>query len=632
MNMCGIVGFITEKSLPADTLHHNIQLMNQTLAHRGPDSSDLWLDAEAGITFGHRRLAIVDLSPAGRQPMLSQCGRWVICYNGETYSQAELKPILSNHNITLQGHSDTEVMLESCALLGLHKALEHFIGMFAFALWDRHERVLYLVRDRLGIKPLYWTYQNQTLFFASELKALTAHKDVTTTIDRKAVANYLNHGYIPAPHSIYEKIYKLPQGHILTYRSGSKPVIEPYWTLESAVKTGNELLSPEQAVEDLHELLKDAVGRRLMADVPLGAFLSGGIDSSLVVSLMQSQSAQPVKTFTIGFDQKKYNEADHARQIAQHLGTNHTELFVTTQQAQAVIPKLPTLYDEPFADASQIPTFLVSELARQHVTVALSGDGGDESFGGYNRYAFGEKIWRWQRWLPMVGRLVSLLSKMPPTYWQRLEGLLPSSYQSLHLAERTEKIANLLKAKTQKQVYDSLLNQWADPGLLLSDVQSYEDNLWPEEWTSSLVDKMRYVDTMRYLVDDVLVKVDRATMGVGLEARVPLLDHRVVTWAWQQPYTLYQGKTKWLLRQILKKYVPERFFERPKTGFSVPIGNWLRGDLNEWANALLNEDSLKETFEPKLIMQAWKAHQNGQSSQSQQLWNILMFQAWRQTI
>ena len=610
--MCGIVGFTTQKSLSADTLRSDIQTMNQTLAHRGPDSDDLWLDAEAGIALGHRRLAIVDLSPAGRQPMVSQCGRWVMCYNGETYSQAELKPILSRHNIPLRGHSDTEVMLESCALLGVHKALEHFIGMFAFALWDRHDRVLYLVRDRLGIKPLYWTHQSQTLFFASELKALTAHKDIATTTDRKAVTSYLNHGYIPAPRSIYENIYKLPQGHILTYRPGAEPVIEPYWTLESVIKAGKKDLSPEQAVEDLHELLKDTVGRRLMADVPLGAFLSGGIDSSLVVSLMQSQSTQPVKTFTIGFDQKKYNEADHARAIAQHLGTDHTELFVTTRQAQAVIPKLPTLYDEPFADASQIPTFLVAELARQHVTVALSGDGGDESFGGYNRHAFGKKI---QPWLPLIQRLGSLLPKNCP----------------LPFMKQGEKIANILKSKTQKQLYDVLLSQWPDPSLLVSGIQTYDDNLWPQDaLMPDLVDKMRYMDTMRYLADDVLVKVDRATMGVSLEARVPLLDHRVVTWAWQQPYTFYQGKTKWLLRQILKKYVPENLFERPKMGFSVPIGDWLRGDLNEWANALLSETSLKETFEPKLILQAWQNHQKGQSSHSQQLWNILMFQAWQQ--
>ncbi|RZI45142.1 asparagine synthase (glutamine-hydrolyzing) [Candidatus Finniella inopinata] len=611
--MCGIVGLVTQKSWPADTLHNDIHTMSRTLAHRGPDDQGLWLDAEAGVAFGHRRLAIVDLSPAGHQPMVSQCGRWVMCYNGETYSQAELKPILSSHNITLRGHSDTEVMLESCALLGVHKALKHFIGMFAFALWDRHDRVLYLVRDRLGIKPLYWTYQNQTLFFASELKALKAHREVVSTTDRKALASYLNHGYIPAPHSIYENIYKLPQGHILTYRPGSEPVIEPYWALKDVV-IGKRSITPEQAVEELHELLKDAVGRRMMADVPLGAFLSGGIDSSLVVSLMQSQSTQPIKTFTIGFEQKKYNEAEHARQIAQHLGTEHTELFVTAQQAQAVIPKLHTLYDEPFADASQIPTFLVAQLARQHVTVALSGDGGDESFGGYRRHAFGQKI---QGWWPLV---------------QRIGALLPKKY-TLPFIKDGEKIGRLLQSKSQQQLYDSILEQWPNPALLLPGVQPYNDNLWPTDaLLPDLVDKMRYADTIGYLADDVLVKLDRATMGVGLEARVPLLDHRVVTWAWQQPHTLYQGKTKWLLRQILKRYVPEPLFERPKMGFSVPIGDWLRGDLKEWAHALLNEDSLKQTFEPKLVLQAWQNHQKGQSSQSQRLWNILMFQAWKETL
>lgn len=630
--MCGISGLVTNSALPADTLQLSIERMNHTLEHRGPDSGDIWLDAEAGIGLGHRRLAIVDLSPAGRQPMMSQDGRWVICYNGETYSQKELKPLLESKGIALKGHSDTELMVEAIALLGLNNALDHFIGMFAFAVWDRHQRVLYLVRDRLGIKPLYWTYQHQTLSFASELKALKTQPNLETSLNRQALAGYLEKGYIEAPATIYQNIHKLPAGHILTFRQGSEPVIEPYWSLQSVIQTSNKKhIPPKQAIEDCHALLKDAVSRRMMADVPLGAFLSGGIDSSLVVSLMQAQSVQPIKTFTIGFTEKAYNEADEACQIAEYLGTEHTEFYVTPHRAQEVIPQLPKIYDEPFADVSQIPTFLISQLARQHVTVALSGDGGDEVFGGYNRYLLGDKLWRYKQYLPGVNLLGKFLSKIPPSRWQQLEKVLPRKFRELHLAERSEKMAYLLTANSQKEIYQVLTAQWFSSQALMPDSIS-PGNVWPDsDFLSSFIDKMRYADTNSYLVDDVLVKVDRATMAVGLEARVPLLDHRLVSWAWQQPYTVYQGQTKWLLRQVLKQYVPEKLFHRPKKGFSVPIGDWLRGDLKSWASDLLTEFSLKQHFNPQPILQAWQQHQEGTCSHSQQLWNILMFQAWSQT-
>jgi asparagine synthase (glutamine-hydrolysing) len=631
--MCGISGLITNLSLTADTLQLSVERMNQSLIHRGPDSGDLWLDAEVGIGLGHRRLAIVDLSPAGSQPMLSQDGRWVICYNGETYNQNELKPILEVKGITFKGHSDTELMVEACAVLGLEKALEHFIGMFAFALWDRHQRVLYLVRDRLGIKPLYWTYQNQTLFFASELKALKTQPVVETMLNRQALVGYLEKGYIEAPNTIYQNIYKLPAGHILTFSQGDSPAIKPYWSLKSVIQTGRQHaqpLSPEQAIEEGHTLLKDVISRRMIADVPLGAFLSGGIDSSLVVAVMQAQSFQPIKTFTVGFTEKDYNEAEYARKIAQHLNTDHTEFYVTPRQAQEVIPLLATMYDEPFADVSQIPTFLISKLARQHVTVALSGDGGDEVFGGYNRYAFGEKLWRYKQYLPGMNLLGGLLAKVPPLRWQQIEHFLPGKYRHLHLADRGEKIARLLQANSQQAIYQVLTTQWFSVDTLLPDVQGHS-NAWPEDdFLLAFIDKMRYADTNSYLGDDVLVKVDRATMAVGLEARVPLLDHRLVSWAWQQPYTVYQGQTKWLLKQILNQYIPANLFQRPKKGFSVPIGDWLQGDLKTWASDLLTESSLKQTFNSQPILEAWQQHQKRNLSHSQQLWNILMFQAWRQ--
>lgn len=630
--MCGIVGFITKKSLPADTLQQDINQMNQTLAHRGPNGANVWLDAEAGIALGHRRLSIMDLSPTGQQPMISQCGRWVICYNGETYSQRELTPILSSHGLTLRGHSDTELMVEACAVLGPLKAIEYFIGMFAFALWDRREQILYLVRDRLGIKPLYWTYQNQGLFFSSELKALKANPNIRFDIDRKALAGYLKRGYIAAPHTIYQHIYKLLPGHILSFHMGSQPQIKPYWSLKTVIQEGRSHsfpYSPAQAVEDAETLINDAVKRRMIADVPLGAFLSGGIDSSLVVSLMQAQSLQPIKTFTLGFHEKSYDEANQARQIAAHLGTDHTDLYVTPQQAQAIIPLLPSIYDEPFADASQIPTLLVSQLARQHVTVALSGDGGDETFGGYNRYAFLEKIKRYHHWLPGLSLGGKILSKISPTQWQHLERFLPTAYRHLHLAERGEKIARLFATTKLEELYSVLVNQWPRPEDLLPDTQTYPDNLWTEaNFLSTFTDKMRYVDTISYLADDILVKLDRATMAVGLEARVPLLDHRLVAWAWQQPYTIHQGQTKWLLRQILKAYVPEKIFHKPKMGFSVPIGRWLRHDLKDWANDLLSVSKLKETFVTEPIQQRWQQHLKGHAHHSQQLWNILMYQAW----
>ncbi len=631
--MCGIVGFLTYKNLSQDVLHRHLQAMNQTLSHRGPDGNHLWFDPESKVGLGHRRLAIVDLSPAGQQPMVSQCGRWVICYNGETYSQKELIPLLSERGIVLRGHSDTEIMLETCAALGLTQAVEHFIGMFAFALWDRHLQTLYLVRDRLGIKPLYWTYQQQGLYFSSELKALKAHPDLEFSLNRQALAGYLKTGYITAPHTIYQNVYKLSQGHILTFRAGEKPQLTCYWDLKKVLQQQTaepNRISETQAVEEAHYWIQDSIARRMMADVPLGAFLSGGIDSSLVVSIMQQQSPQPIQTFTIGFHEKNYNEAEQAHQIASYLGTQHTELYINAQQAQAVIPKLPLLYDEPFADVSQIPTFLVSQLARQSVKVVLSGDGGDEVFAGYNRYRFAQKIRRLQSYMPGLKGLGRVFATLSAGQWQKIEKILPSFLHSLRLSERGDQLVRLLSAKSTQDFYNVLVHQWPVTSALLPEGgDDSQDNIWQQvAFLNSDVDKMRYVDSMTYLPDDILVKLDRATMAVGLEGRVPLLDHRLLTWAWQQPYTLYQGQSKWLLRQILKTYIPEKLFNKPKMGFSIPIGPWLRHDLKEWADDLLSDHKLSNTFDSKEIRQKWEEHRKGYANHSQPLWNILMFQAW----
>jgi len=644
--MCGITGFWDiPQQLNSSQLQAIAQQMSKTLLHRGPDDGGVWVDAETGIALGHRRLAILDLSPEGHQPMVSANARYVIVFNGEIYNYLELRKQLKYLGYQFRGHSDTEVMLAAFSEWGLEAALKRFNGMFAFALWDRQERVLHLGRDRLGEKPLYYGWVGQTFLFSSELKALKAYPDFHAQINRDALALYLRHNYIPAPYSIYQDIYKLPPACILTVHP-TVSVAQPraYWSAKTTAESGIACPftgSETDAIAQLDVLLRDAVSLRMIADVPLGAFLSGGIDSSTVVALMQAQSSQPIKTFSIGFYEDGYNEAKYAKAVAQHLGTDHTELYVTPEEAIALIPKLPILYDEPFADSSQIPTFLVSQLARQHVTVSLSGDGGDELFHGYYRYFLARRIWKQIGWMPQSMRktISHSLTAITPQTWNRtlssISALLPDTLKRRNLGDTLHKLAEVLAVPNPEFFYKSLVSHWKNPEALVIGSSEpltvlSERRHWAE--LPDFTQRMMYLDTVTYLPNDILVKLDRASMGVSLEARIPLLDHRIVEFAWRIPLDLKicNGQGKWLLRQVLYKYVPQTLIERPKMGFGVPIGSWLRGALRDWAEALLDESRLcQEGFlNPQLIRQKWLEHLSGKRNWQYYLWDVLMFQAW----
>jgi asparagine synthase (glutamine-hydrolysing) len=642
--MCGLCGWIDYSISNQTHYRSTIERMNNSLLHRGPNSGGIWTDENAGIALGHRRLAIVDLSPEGHQPMVSANGRFVMVFNGEIYNFLELRRELENRSHRFRGGSDTEVMLAGFSEWGIETAVKRFNGMFAFALWDRQERVLYLGRDRLGEKPLYYGWMGQTFLFGSELKALKAHPKFSAEINRDALALYVRHCYIPAPYSIYQGIYKLPPGCLLTVRSPEKVEPIPYWSAKSAAISGISqpfLGSETEAITQLDTLLRDAVNLRMMADVPLGAFLSGGIDSSTIVALMQAQSKKPIKTFTIGTDEKIYNEAQYARAVAQHLGTDHTELYVSAEDALAVIPKLPTLYDEPFADSSQIPTFLISQLTRQQVTVSLSGDGGDELFAGYNRHLWGRSFWQKFGWIPPNTRKMAAgaIAQLSPETWdaifQKSDRFIPHKLKLRQPGDKLQKLAEILAIRNPQSLYKRLVSNCqnaeavvlgsTEPPTVLSD-----SKLWGE--FSDLTECMMYLDTVTYLPDDILAKVDRASMGVALEARVPYLDHRVVEFAWQIPLSMKirDGMGKWLLRQVLYQYVPADLIERPKMGFAVPIERWLRGELRDWAEALLDERRLRQEgfFNPQPIRQKWEEHLSGRHDWKYYLWDILMFQSW----
>jgi asparagine synthase (glutamine-hydrolysing) len=623
--------------------------MADQLVHRGPDDAGLWVDAEAGIALGFRRLAIVDLSPAGHQPMTSSNGRYIIVFNGEVYNFGELRKDLEPLGHSFRGHSDTEVMLEVVSEWGLEAAVKKFVGMFAFALWDRHERVLHLVRDRLGIKPLYCGWQGKTFLFASELKALHAHPVFSPEINRSALSLYLRLGYIPQPYSIYQGIWKLPPGHILSLRVGAQPSLELsgtacYWSAKEVYETGAAgpfRGSGPEAIEELDRLLRESVRLRMIADVPLGAFLSGGIDSSTVVALMQAQSHRPVKTFTIGFHEQEFNEAAQAKAVAAHLGTDHTELYVTPKQAMDVVPKLPTLYDEPFGDSSQIPTYLLSALTRRHVTVSLSGDGGDELFGGYQRYSNARQFWGTVRWFPHLIRraLARSIRWCKPATYDRLIGglapLLPRFARPSTVGERMYRLAEAMTIRDPDELYRHLLSYWRRPAEVVFGSKEpptflTQSSAWAR--VDDIAQRMMFLDLATYLPDDILAKVDRASMGVSLEARVPILDHRVVEFAARVPISMKirSGTGKWLLRQLLYRYVPRELVERPKMGFSVPIEDWLRGPLRDWAEGLLNEERLRREgfFRSQPIGDLWAEHLSGQRNRQGHLWNVLMFQAW----
>jgi asparagine synthase (glutamine-hydrolysing) len=645
--MCGITGFLNiSENIDRASFQSIIERMMEPIRHRGPDDSGEWVDAQSGIALGFRRLAILDLSPAGHQPMLSIDDRYVIVFNGEVYNFNQLRTELDSLGHTFRGHSDTEVMLAAICQWGIQAAVQRFNGMFAFALWDRRECRLTLVRDRLGIKPLYYGWAGSVFLFGSELKALKAHPAFQAEIDRGALALYLRHNYIPAPYTIYTGFCKLLPGTILTLAGnqlGELPDPVPYWSARQVAESGVAHPfegSDQEAVVELDALLRESVRERMVADVPLGAFLSGGIDSSAVVALMQVQSSRPVQTFTIGFHESSYNEAEHAKEVALHLGTEHTELYVTPQEAQAVIPRLPALFNEPFADSSQIPTFLIAELARRHVTVSLSGDGGDELFGGYNRYSWASKIWKATGLMPSALRTFSsaALRRMPLAVWGAIlsNRLIPPRWRISEAGEKIRKIAEILSADSPEAVYLDLVSHWKEPASIVRGAAEPPTLLTSRESWACLPDYtawMMYMDLVTYLPDDILVKVDRASMGVSLEARVPYLDdHRVVEYAWRLPLRMKMrnGQGKWLLRQVLYQYVPRQMIERPKKGFGVPIDAWLKGPLRGWAESLLGERRLKDEgfFNPKPIRQKWQEHLTGKHNWQYHLWDILMFEAW----
>ncbi|WP_137936949.1 asparagine synthase (glutamine-hydrolyzing) [Chitinivorax sp. B] len=644
--MCGFVGFIDWAGIPSDA-EQWVSRMASAITHRGPDDQGIWLDLPKGIALGHRRLSIVDLSPMGHQPMESSCGRWVIAFNGEIYNHELLRKELEANGWSngWRGHSDTEVLLAAISLYGVHEALKKCVGMFAFALWHRESRTLFMARDRLGEKPLYYGWLGNTLVFASEMAALYQHPHWKGDINRDALALMMRHNYIPAPYSIFRNVSKLRPGHMLTLTCGSRESkIECYWDAASIAATGQASTfqgSPEEVVDRLEYLLRQSLSGQMMADVPLGAFLSGGVDSSTVVALMQSMSTQPVRTFSIGFNEEGYNEAVHAKAVATHLGTAHTELYVSPKEALDVIPQLPKLYSEPFSDSSQIPTFLVSKLARQDVTVSLSGDGGDELFSGYSRYAISEQLWGRLSMLPRTIRSAgaAAIHAVKPSVWDSALALplklAPSRYRFKNPGDKLHKLASVLALRSEDDVYRQLVSHWQDPSKIVPGAIEPPTMLTGLENGPALPDfvhRMMYLDLMSYLPDDILVKVDRASMGVSLESRVPLLDHRIVEFAWTLPTAILrrEGQSKWPLRQVLYRYVPRTLIERPKMGFGIPIDHWLRGSLRAWGEELLDETKLRADgfFNAELVRKAWQEHQSGERNWQYLLWDVLAFQAW----
>lgn len=650
--MCGFVGFMGGgQGFQADVTTAILQRMSDTIVTRGPDDYGFWHD-NAGIALAHRRLSILDLSPAGHQPMVCHTGRYVIAFNGEIYNHLELRRELeqTGYAPSWRSHSDTETLLAGFAVWGIRATVERCIGMFAFATWDNAERALTLGRDRLGEKPLYYGWQGHgdkaSFLFGSEVKALKAHPFFSAGINRDALCLLMRHNYIPAPYSIYQGIYKLQPGHLMRVSlTQPEPQLSEYWSLAAVAEAGVAAhfpLSVDEAVDELEILLRSAVQQQMVADVPLGAFLSGGIDSSTVVALMQAQASRPVKTFTIGFNEEGYNEAVHAKAVARHLGTDHTELYITPQQALDVIPRLSMLYSEPFSDSSQIPTFLVSQLASEQVTVSLSGDAGDELFCGYSRYPLVRDVWRKAARVPRTVRSISALAiqALPPSGWNALampfHPWLPESLRKVNIGDKVHKAAVLLSATKIDELYLKSVSH-CDPSDVVIGGKEPMTHLHGMPLPLRGLDdvqRMMALDAVSYLPDDILVKVDRAAMGVSLEGRVPFLDHRVVEFAWRIPQhmKLKDGVGKWILREVLYRHVPKALIERPKMGFGVPIDHWLRGPLRAWAEELLDENLLRQQgyFKVAPVRQKWKEHLSGQRNWQYYLWNVLMFQAWLQ--
>jgi len=646
--MCGIAGFWDRRPARAEEMEDRVVAMTDTLRHRGPDDAGSFVDAVTGIALGTRRLAIIDLSALGHQPMVSSDGRYVVSFNGEIYNFSDLRAELEGLGHRFRGSSDTEVFVASIQRWGVRDTLPRCNGMFGVAVWDNQERQLHLARDRFGEKPLYYGWAGNTFLFGSELKALRAHPAFRTEVDRDVLALYLRHNCVPAPYSAFKGIAKLPPGTFVTLGLSTPPSVLPepeaFWSLCDVAEAGVASRwkgTEAEALGELDDTLRDAVGIRMRADVPLGAFLSGGIDSSLVVALMQAHSASKVKTFTIAFEDAGYDEATHARRVASHLGTEHTELLMTAADALETIPRLPALYDEPFADSSQIPTAVLASLTREHVTVAMSGDGGDELFGGYNRYAWGERFWRLVEPVPrpLRGIAGALLGAVPPRVWdggaRRMRQMLPRSFDVRLPGTKIQKVARVLPAADLHETYVLLASHAEQPERLVLGATEPRSLLSrPTLWPASVgpVELMMYLDSMTYLPDDILTKVDRATMAASLEARLPFLDHRVAAFSWRLPPDLKVrgGTGKWLLRRLLYRYVPPELVDRPKAGFGVPLGDWLRGPLRPWAEELLDSRRIERDgyLAADPVRRLWRQHLSGRFDRQYELWDVLMLQAW----
>lgn len=638
--MCGFTGFLSLGTISQSSFEPTIQRMNDMLVSRGPDSSGIWFDSAQGIAFGHRRLAIQDLSPAGHQPMDANSGRYTMVFNGEIYNHLDLRKLLPN--ISWRGHSDTETILAAIDAWGFKETLEKLIGMFAIALWDKHCNKLFLARDRLGEKPLYYGTHKGSFIFGSELKALKQHPSFHPEVDRNVLCLYMRHNCVPAPYCIYQNTFKLMPGTFLEIDNSLNIQTTSYWSATDVISANNQSQftgSASEAVTELDRVLSKAVTRQVISDVPLGAFLSGGVDSTSIVALMQANTTKPVKTFTMGFDNKAYNEAEHAKLVAQHLGTDHTEMYVSPSDALNVIPNLHTIYDEPFADSSQIPTYLVSKLAKSEVTVALSGDGGDELFAGYNRHQLAHQVWPKVSKLPYALRRVMAtgITQFSPNQLDKLSPYLPKSMKMRTLGDKLHKASSVIAAKDDASLYLGLVSQWKDPSnVVLGGVEPNSiittNKLMNE---LSTPERMMALDMMTYMPDDILTKVDRAAMAVSLETRVPMLDHSVVEFAWQLPMSikLKGGVTKWPLRELLYQYVPKELVERPKMGFALPLSEWLRGSLKDWAEDLLQPLRLQKEgyINETVVTKMWREHLSGKQNHTAQLWCVLMFQQWLQS-
>ena len=649
--MCGIVGFFTLGPYGgANSLSAIVESMSDEIASRGPDGDGVWVDNHSGLSLGHRRLSIIDTSVAGHQPMMSSCGRYVLVFNGEIYNHNHLRECLeaaTKDSFPWRGHSDTETLLMAFSFWGIRKTLSEASAMFALALWDREQQILTLARDRFGEKPLYYGWVAGGFAFASELKAMHKAPGWQDELDSVVIEGYLRHGCVGGERSIYRDVFKLVPGALLTLSrqqlvSGMRPEAQRWW---SAVDVASEAMHSRDSnvvsSSRLEAVLKGAVGRMMEADVPLGAFLSGGVDSSLIVALMQAQASRPVRTFSVGFDDARYDESRHAAAVAAHLGTEHTTLRATAEMALDLVPRLPYLYDEPFADSSQLPTCLVASLTREHVTVALSGDGGDELFGGYNRHVWAPRVWSRMAPLPLPVRqgIAGLVRTIPASGYDQIMAIaarvMPSRFQVRTFGEKLYKLADVMGCDSPRALYFDLASMNRDPGLLMDPASRTGFELaerYPLLDSFSQTEWMLLMDTLTYMVDDVLVKVDRASMASSLEVRSPFLDPEVFQAAWSLPLhqRVDQGEGKRVLREILYQHVPRALIERPKMGFAVPLDDWLRAPLREWAEDLLSIRSLSALpmLNAGAIRQLWQQHLKGQGHYAQQLWVVLQLLAW----